>query len=309
MIIVEASTPTPPDERPPHVRPHIAPRLRLGMMLTGVDGSTWDLYDGPVRVVSGAQGFGAAKPEHRWKSAPAIDGSTWSGSRTPQRAMTLPVYIHTADSMEWRDIDAAFWDAIDPSGECELRVETPDNRWRTLRMRYDDGADAQIDTDPLLLRYVTYALSFIAADPFWHGPPVTRQFKLGAMQPLFPGPPFNINPSNVLGAASIANPGDVETWPVWVVRGPFDGFTVGLGESVVSYVGPAAAGDSVTIDMHPHMLTIRNAAGADRWANATQVEMAALPPGENVDLNLALSGANAETRIELQYVPRYRRAW
>lgn len=308
MIIVETGT-TPDENTPPPVRPHINPRHRLGVMLTGVDGSTWDLYDGPVRLLSGATGFGSARPEHRWKTSPAIDGSTWGGARTPHRELTLPVYIHTPSSLEWRDVDAAFFDAIDPAGECTLTVVTPEGRWREIDVRYDDGGDAQLDVDPLLLRYATYALSFVAADPYWHGQSIVRQFMTGEIRDLFPGPPFDINPSNIIGLATVTNPGDVDAWPVWTVDGPFSAFTIGLGDATVEWEGSVTAGQSIVIDMHPRMLTIRDGSGGDRWDGTTKVEFAAIPPGDDVDLGLSLTGATAETRISLQFTPRYRRAW
>lgn len=304
MIIVEITTE--PDEPDEPVPPNIPAKYHSHYLLTGADGSTWDLCHGPVYLTEGATGFGTPKPENRWKESPNLDGAVWAGSRTPQRTLTLPLSIEARESLPWRDIYDAFFAAID--GSATLTVTTPDSLSRTLGIRYDDGADIDIEIDPLLRRSALYPLSFVAADPYWHGWPIVRTYELGAMDELFPGPPFHINPSNVLGSASVTNPGDVEAWPLWEVAGPFAGFSVGLGESLVSYAGPVAAGESIVIDMDPRMLTIRNQDGAERWSGATEVEFAPIPPGD-VPLDLALAGASSQSRITLQFVPRYRRAW
>lgn len=308
MIIVEVST-TPPDEPNAPTFPPPAPHLHNRYVLTGVDGSTWDLCDGPVWLTEGATGFGLAKPEHRWKSSPAVDGAVWGGSRTPERTLTLPLSIEASESMEWLDIYDAFFDAIDPAGECTLTVVRPDRIQRSLLVRYDDGADVEIDVDPLLRRSALYPLSFVAGDPYWAGFPIARAFQLGEESNLFPGPPFHINPSNVLGSATVTNPGDVDAWPIWEIVGPFGGFSVGLGASSVAYSGPVAAGETIVIDTTPRMRTIRDGDGVDRWAGATEVDFQPIPPGEHVDLSLTLTGANADTRIRLEFTPRYRRAW
>jgi len=306
VIIVEVSDepeePTEPDVPPPN----IPAKYSNHYLLTGADGSEWDLCNGPVFITEGASGFGTPKPENRWKESPAIDGAVWAGARVPQRTLTLPLSIEARDSLPWRDIYDAFFAAIDD--EATLTVTTPDARSRSIDIRYDDGADIEVEVDPLLRRQALYPLSFIAGDPYWHGQPVARAYKTGDPQPLFPGPPFHIIPSNVLGSATVTNPGDVDAWPQWEVLGPFDGFTVGLGDSRVSYTGPVAAGERVIIDMDPHMLTIRDGKGNDQWDGVTEADFAAVPPGD-VHLDLSLSGASLSTRIRLSFVPRYRRAW
>lgn len=310
MIILPAVVVTPPDTgNPPFVPPYIDERVGLGVMLVGVDGSTWDLYDGPVRLLSGSTGFGTPKPTHWWRESPAIDGGRWQGMRTGIRdTISMPIYIHDPDSLGWRDTDAAFFDAISPDGECQMMVTTPDAETRTLTMRFVDGGDAQYDVDPLLLRYGAYSLQFAAADPYWLTDPIVQTFQNATAQPLFPGPPFNINPANTLASGVASNPGDVAAWPRWKITGPFTAFTVGVGDSIVQWSGSKPSG-YVVVDMDPRARTIVDEAGADAWLQVTEADFAPIPAGADVPLSLDVAGGTGTTSIELAFTPRYRRAW
>lgn len=312
MIIVQQVVPdTTPTDTGGFTLPLVEPRLGLGVMLTGTDGSTWDLYNGPVRALAGSSGFGAPTPEHWWRVAPALDGSTWAGYRVPQRDINLPVYIHESTSLGWRDTDAAFFKALNPSSECTLIVATPDGAVRSLPVRFAGGADVDFDVDPLIMRYAAYALTFSAADPYWQGSLVHTSFSVaGSVTTLFPGPPFNINSAYTTGTGTIANPGDVVSWPKWTVNGPYTGFTVGVGATTVVYSGTKAAGQSVTIDTDPRRRTVLNETGADEWVNLTTANFEPIPPGGVVTLSLSVTGATTSaTSIDMNFIPRYRRAW
>ncbi len=289
--------------------PGVEPRLGLGVTLIGVDGSTWDLFEGPVRLLSGSTGFGTVPPEHWWKTAPAIDGSQWAGMRTPQRDLTLPLYIHESTSMGWRATDAAFFAAVAPDGECQLVVVTPNQQTRTLLMRYTDGGDAAYDVDPLLLQYAAYPATFTAADPYWQGLPVTRSFLAVDALAFFPGPPWNIYSSSTLASGTENNPGDVPSWAQWTITGPCTGFSVGIGGSAVSSSVPLAAGATVTIDADPGQLTILHGDGSDAWADMDAVDFEPIPPGVDVPLTMTATGEGAGFEITLTYTPKYRRAW
>lgn len=311
MIILQQAPPAPPEtDDGGFTLPLVEPRLGLGVMLTGTDGSTWDLYNGPVRALAGSSGFGSPTPEHWWRTAPALDGSTWAGYRVPQREISLPVYIHEPTSLGWRDTDAAFFEGLNPALEATLTVVTPDGIVRSLPIRFSGGADVDFDADPLMMRYGAYSLTFTAADPYWQGALARTSFTVaGSAAALFPGPPFNINSGYTTGTGVISNPGDVVSWPKWTVNGPFTAFTVGVGATTVVYSGTKTAGQSVTIDTDPRRRTVLNQAGGDEWAALTTANFEPIPPGANVTLSLSVTGSTTATSIDMTFTPRYRRAW
>lgn len=313
MIIITSTQVLDPDVKgldSPPPPPYVEPELGFAVMLTGVDGSSWDMYDGPVRLVSGARLFSTPDPEHWFKDAPGLDGSMWAGMRTPRGEPYLPVYIHEPTALDWRDTYAAFFRAVRPDGQCVLTVVTPDARSRSLTMRYMSGSNADYDVDPLLIRYGAYGLTFATEDPYWQGWPILTRFEDVTPLPRFPGPPWNINRTNTTESSSVTNPGDVDAWIKWKVHAPFTGFTVGVGDAFVTYAGAKTTG-WVEIDMDPRRQTIVDETGADVWLQITAADFASIPPGppgENADLNLNLVGAGVGTDIEMVFTPRYRQA-
>lgn len=305
IVVGPAQVVEPPPEPPP--TPTIEPRFGLGVMLVGGDGSTWDLYHGPVRLLAGASGFGPTDPEHWWKTSPSLDGSRWQGMRIPHKEMMLPLYIHTAGSIQWGNTSAAFFEAVDPSRECFLIVARPDGTQRQIPIRLESGGDVSYDVDPLLLRYGAYALSFVAADPFWQGPQVSTTFDVSTPTPLFPGPPFGIASSRSISSGAITNPGDFAAWPTWEVQGPATGFTLGIGLDVVTLVTNLTSTQQAIIDMRAN--TIRRSDGTDLWTSAPQADFAQIPAGVNVPLSMSISGAGAGTSITCSLIPLHRMAW
>lgn len=313
MIVVTSTTVVEPppsvgDLGFPGVSPPVERVTRLGVMLTGVDGSTWDLYNGPVVLMPGARFFSTPDPEHWFTDAPALDGSRWTGARVPRGEPYLPVFIDADDPLQWRDNYAAFMRAVRSPGLCYLTVVTPDSQSRTLAMRYVSGANAEYETDPLLIRYGAYGLTFATEDPYWQGWPIRTQFADIALQPRFPGPPWRINPTNTIGSTSVTNPGDVDAFGVWTVTAPFQGFTVGVGGETTTVVATKTTG-FVQIDNDPRRQTIRDETGADMSLAVVDAgDNPMIPAGAKVPLSLNLIGAGAGTSIELLFTPRFREA-
>lgn len=287
----------------------VDPRMHLGVLMTGVDGSTWDMYGGPVRLQAGVR-LGSAEPQHWTKDSPNLDGTAWQGLRLPASDPFWPVRVITpGGGLAFRDLVSAFRNAVGRgAGEVTMTVITPENRSRFLRARYVSGFNVQTDVDPIYHEHLVYGIDWLAADPFWHVPQSPIVFQAVDPVALFPGPPFAINPSNTVASASVLNPGDVGAWPVWTVAGPFTSFQVGVGASTVAVAVTKIAGESVTIDMDPRRRTVVDNAGANMWANVTDDTFAPIPPGES-DLSLAVTGSGTGTTISLTFDALYHEAW
>ena len=312
MIIVggtvEVDEPDIPDV-PVDRFPSPAPRLSSSLYLTGVDGSVWDLTNGPVRAQAGVK-LGPADPEHWTRESPALDGASWQGFRTPSGEVFLPVRVMADDSLGWRDVDAAFAKAIDPAGEVTVTLITPDARSRSVVGRYSEGLDAGFERDPLMMRHATYGITLATYDPFWRAPKHTVTFGVAESLSFFPGPPWALAPGNTTDAAVVTNPGDVAVWPKWTITGPFTAVTVGVGEAVVTLAATVTAGQSRVIDMDPRVRSIVTGTGADAWLDATTAEFAPIPAGTDVPLSVDLTGGTAgTTTIAVEFTPAHRRPW
>lgn len=276
--------------------------------LTGTDGSVWDLNRGPVALLPGVKLFGTPVVDHWWKTSPLVDGSRWLGYRTEQREVTLPVATEGRSWSDWRDLDRDFFTALDPAGEVTLTVTSPDSVSRSLDCRFVSDGDIEDDADPLLFGRKAYVLDLIAAQPFWRGRVVTRSFDVVDPVPFLdpPGPPIFLNSPSVSGATHIQNPGDVPAWPTWIVNGPYTGFTLGVGDSLISSTTPYAG--QLTIDSSPRKRTIVDDTGANRYASMDEVSFAPVPPGTDVPVTIKVFGAGPGTHVNVVLTPLYRRA-
>jgi hypothetical protein len=270
---------------------------------------TWDLSTGPVFALEGASGFGTPDVEHWYRAAPTLNGSIHMGSRVPQRELSLPLEIRDTTKELWLQHDRDFWKSLNPYDISYLRVTMPDATSRYLPVRYNSGGTAELEIDPMLRNQSIYDLELTAADPFWRGEHVEVTYTNVAPANLFPGPPFNINASSTTAEAHVTNPGDEPAWPQWVMNGPFTAATVGVGASLVTITANVLVNEQRIIDMDPNVRSITDQAGVDKWSDATAVAFEAIPPGIDVDLNLSVTGAGAETSIELHFDARYWRAW
>lgn len=325
MIVVVAQDVVEPPPPPP---PPNNPRLGIGLVLIGVDGSTWDLENGPVTIppdvvptvtateiaaLPGIVGLGDAEVEHKWAGGTVMDGSRWGSMRHLPRQVTLPLELASATSLGWRDLDAAWSDAIDPFGECTLVVTTPDGKWRTLHMRRDSTPDSEgYDIDPLLDRWAPYTAKFVAADPFWRGATVTRSF-IAEEQPEFFSAPgsgsvVNIGSSLTVDNAIVHNRGHVPTWPVYTVTGPVTGFTAGVGTNLIEY-GAVPDGEQIIVDTQPTRQSVLTGNGVDAWSGVIERDFAPIPVGADVLVTAALVGPGIASQISVSFIPGYRRAW
>lgn len=311
MIIVQQAVVTPPDGGDggsPYIPPSPIrePRLNLAVILTGVDGSSWDMYGGPVRLAKGVR-WGIANPTHWTTEAPGVDGAQYQGFRTGPVDPFWPVVLMEDTSLGWRDTCQAFMAALDPSGEVTMTVLTPDGQARWRKARYVSGFDDAQDRDPLMMRYGTFGLEFLAVDPYWHTDQIAVPFVAVDPPAFFPGPPWHIGQSSVAnGGAIVSVPGDVAPWPVWTASGPFTGFSAGVGDSVVTYEGSKAAGQQVVIDMRPGSRSVLNEAGGKEWLGLTAATFAELPVGQDVELAVDITGPGSGSSLLLSFLPNFR---
>jgi hypothetical protein len=158
--------------------------------------------------------------------------------------------------------------------------------------------------------YTGYGITWDAADPFWRGSPVSVRFEYPSATPaFFTGPPFRLAPSQVLGSATVTNPGDVDSSAVLRIEGPFSSFTADVGPAHVEASGLSKPlGGWVEVDMTPSKLTILDEEGTDLWGSVDDVIFETIPPGVT-EVSTTLAGASAGSAVSVAFTPRYRRAY
>lgn len=317
MIIVAGTATVPSvDEASEVVLPELPPRPSSAIVFTGSDGSSWDLINGPVRLAPGVVGFLPGDIQRRWSESPMVDGALNRGYQVPVLPITLPVVISAPDGLAMRDIERDLWAGLSPDEVCYLTLTTPDAVSRTIPVWFDGVGNPTLDRDPILMGSIAYPLGFTAADPFWRGEPDDRVF-----EPVINPPDFYATGSTTdlfvlvsdrtTDTSTISNLGDVAAWPLYAVTGPVGGFTVGVGDSVITY-GAVAAGVTVWIDAHPARRTIGFTRGGNdeaAWLNVSARAFAPVPPGAEVEIvtTLLTPADGAEVLVEL--TPLYRRPW
>lgn len=309
MIIVPRSiiVEEPPGEITTRFTHHA--RQGVGVFLTGVDGSVWDLVNGPVLMQEGAR-LAYADPEHKTRQAPSLDGATWQGFRTPPGELFLPVRVTAVDSLEWRDVDSAFATAVDPSGEVTVTVITPDSMSRTVTGRYAEGLDASLVRDPLLLRHAVYGMTFDTLDPFWRSPKNILVFGVVEGTAFFPGPPWVLNPGSISDTSTVTNQGSVPVWPKWTITGPYTSVTIGVGDDVVTLDTAIIEGESRVIDMDPRERSIVDEDGNDVWIEATDAAFASIPVGVEIPLSIDVADGDPDTTtVTVEFTPGHRKPW
>jgi hypothetical protein len=284
----------------------------------GVDGSTWDLRNGEVRLALSSTGWGLAELTTFVQSNGVRDGQRATGWRAEPRTLQWPMKkgYGTWSSRQFLEVDRAWWAACLPHKSGTVRVTGPDGLQRTLRARVTADGPYTMEYDPSDVLVEDFSLALTADDPWWKGPQTFTPYGVSAVATPFYGPsgygpPFYISAGNSSGSQPISNPGDVDAWPVWTLTGPLSTFTITHPDGgQVAGAPNLLAGEQLVIDTRPGAkFATRTAADgttSDYTPSLTSWDWRPIPAGTTQNIAVALTGTGgAVAAIE----PRYFRAW
>lgn len=279
--------------------------------LIGADGSEWNLCEGPVRLMPGVIGLEEPEAALYVDEYANVDGGLFRGWRTKPRNVALPVQIETETPEEFLQVRNAWHKALGtPADSVTWRVAPPGQDERTLDMRFVPLGSYSRDADTGLSLSETYPLVFTAPDPYWKGEPIEYLWftQTGTFPNALAGPyALNIAPGSTVASASVTNTGDVPTYAIWRLDGPFDaGAQVGIGTEIITVPFSMTAGQYLIIDTRPTQLKAYDHTGARRTADLGTREFATIPPGQDVALNLAFTGTGS---ISVSITPSFFRAY
>jgi hypothetical protein len=285
------------------------------------DGTVWPLMapqTGVFTMAEGVSGLGAAAIEI------TVDERSRGGGRVRHvqpgsRTIVWPLYVqgdtHTEFIQTWRAVTKAFTQTTQ-LGPGQLEIARPDGSARRVDAYYQAG----IDTSGKQGYGITsdfFVLSLLCEDPYWRDAQpqrLHREFSAG-VDYLSPYP--SVSSSQVLGATTLVNPGDVEAWPQWTMTGPAslltatrqdtgDAFSLNPSATAIGH-GNLTAGQYVTVDTDPPRVRYMdgtNWSGALNWPGAV---LWSVPPGQT-DVTFDLTGAAAGSAVDMTFYPRYETA-
>lgn len=290
----------------------------LGLTYVDPDGQEWDLTDRDNGVVATACAGISGPPVAATRLPLPGGGSLPQSYQAASRNITLGVHVSMPTQDDYLTLcdqwARAIWnERLGEPAPGLFVLSRPDGSARQIEVNCVDGAD-QTDADATKsgLTWSTYTLTFTADDPMWSdADPIVLTFGTNSAPGVPAMPPIRLAPATLLGANTVVNSGDADSYPVWTIYGPGQptitnnttGRSFGLGVTL-------ASGEVITVDTRPTLQSAVDGLGNDRWTDllkSSPRDLWALVPGTN-DINLSLSGSGTGSQIVLTYTRRWLRS-
>lgn len=304
-------TVTPPRPPPPPVDPYTNSRI-AGTWLGG-NGDLIFMTDCSQGIDWQAGRSGVDMPPFDLQEDPypgghgVIPGSVRAGPRT----IILPTLVHLADFSPWRALQQRFARALNPlNGPGTLTINQPDGTARHIQALYQAGAEGDGIVDFRGLWFRKWAVSLRAAQPFWLGEPVAPVVFKNTASAGFLGAhflPIHLDASQVLGATSVVNVGDVEAFPVWRVNGPATVVTLTNDTTgkTLTITHTMTGAEWLEVDTRPLHKSITSDAGVNLWDTVSvSPSLWSLEPGQN-HITISVTGATVDTEATMTYDPLF----
>lgn len=242
---------------------------------------------------------------------PGQAGSQLREVRVATRDAVLPFYMEQSSDTALRDLLRSLARRLNPSrGDGRLRHIATDGTTRDLTCRYTGGLEGARVTGQATANTRKGALLFRAHDPFWYDATPTTVTYVTAPPQAFLGDPFlplKLTSDTVFGTQTVDNTGDVESWPVWTVKGPaagirLDNVTTG---KVIDLPITLTAAQTVVVDTRPFKKTVRRDDGTNLYGSLTATSsLWPLIEGAQT-VRIEVPGSTADTYATLMYARRY----
>lgn len=282
-------------------------------------GTRWPMTDLSANwytLAEGVSGLGAA-PYVLTSDDHPRGGARLRHVQPQPRTIVWPLFVkgadHTLFTANWRALARAFTRTL-RDGPGTLEVARPDGSVRTIAVHYSAGYDGrgQVATG---ITWDSAVLTLWCEDPYWVDVQAVSVHRETGTQVDYLEPYPSVSSSQVLGATTVDNPGDVDVWPVWVITGPAtsitftredtgETFTLDMDDTVH---GALLDGETVTVSTDPPRVrsdSDENLVDGLNWPTAV---LWALPPGET-PVTFQLDGAAAGSAVDLLFHPRYETA-
>ncbi len=267
----------------------------------------WDVY-----------GRGAPPVFIEEDEVPGLAGSRVRSVRHKARDFSLPLRLSgdgddVAVRAQIRDLVAR----LDPTrGDVRIRITAPGGDQREITCRYQGGLELSErlgeTSAPGLQRGTPM---FRAHDPYWYDvSDVTDEYELGgATATWFSGKwfPLRLSNSEIFSSPTLDNPGDVEAWPVWRIRGPGSAITLRnlTTGRLLTLDLTLDDGEEVEIDTRRGRKWVRLDDGSTTGVNVfaalgSSPDLWPLAYGSN-SLSVEMGSSSATSRVFVRFTPPY----
>lgn len=324
MPLITAAVTTPEEPTTPPVEvPEIGYASITYIDPTGTRWPMTDLSADWYTLAEGVSGLGAAPYTLTSDSHPR-GGARLRYVQPQPRSIVWPLLVKGADHQSftdnWRALARAFTRTLrdrDADGKPvpgRLEVARPDGGVRSIDVYYSSGWDGRGQT-ATGITWDSAVVTLWCEDPYWvDAVPVTVHRESGSGADFLEPYP-TVSSSQVLGATTVTNPGDVDVWPTWLISGPASAITFTREDTGEAFTldmtdtdhGALLLGETVTISTDPPRVrsgTGENLIAGLNWPDAV---LWSLPPGKTA-VTFQLDGALAGSAVDLTFHPRYETA-
>ena len=181
---------------------------------------------------------------------------------------------------------------------------------RDLYCRYVNGLEGGTQKGQTWLKTV---LVVSAPDPFYYANSlaVSQEFTVGEVQRSLPWPPVKVSKSQIAESMVETNSGEVLSWPVWELHGPFTYAKMAHSDTGEEFEITATKVEGEIIDIDTRTLfktVVDRATGDNLWGLVSPGgEMFPIVPGVN-NMTVSMNDATAASKVVLNYTPRFLRA-
>ncbi|WP_327294459.1 phage tail family protein [Streptomyces sp. NBC_01197] len=283
--------------------------------LTSFSNSLWP----GIFVQPGATGLDAPPFELHSDDSPNLDGGMFRSARAVAREIMIPLVIYGVDRQTMKGIQKKLTSALNPKkGYCVIKFVEGNAVPRHLYCYYKGGMEGSEDASTAGFHWKKYGLTFTAFDPYFYSDSLeAAQWSFGTGSPFLPTTgaflPLNLNAGLVSSSAvEVDNPGDVEAWPVWKLKGPIrsftftspDGDSFGIsaptdGSNII------AGGRTLTIDTRPGYKSLKDDLGTNYWPLLDPNPVLWSIPDGVSDCTVSILPGSSTAVVQLTYSPRY----
>src|SRR5690606_11171214 len=289
-------------------------------------GTRWPMTDLAAdwyTLAEGVSGLGAA-PYTVTTDLHPRGGSRVRHVQPQARTIVWPLLVkgvdHMAFTRNWRAVGQAFTRTLRPGPDGRpvspgvLEVARPDGTARRIRVVYYEGWDGRGQT-ATGITWDSAVLTLLCEDPYWEDVQAQTVHRESGTQVDYLVPYPSVSSSQVLGATTVTNPGDVDVWPVWTVTGPASAITFTRDDTEESFTldmtatahGPLLEGETVTISTYRPRVRASSGENLVSGLNWPEAVLWSIPPGQT-PVTFALAGAETGSAVDLAFHSRYETA-
>lgn len=262
---------------------------------------------------AGASGFGVAPTDLNLREG-AGDGAVFRGSKRKTRYIDMPIIIFGSSAQDIEDKQrrlVRLWN--DKYSTPRLVATYEDGSKWSVNIHYAGGADLVFgseDTDGKT--YATWLVSLACPDPFFTAltPVVIDPIKAanagrGLIRTGGGGlARLRLSSSQTIGSFQITNPGDIDAFPIWRVKGPGDSFqaTRAIDGASFTYSSAFLITDVITINTKTKKVTDQT--GANKYGSLPGApKLFSIPAGIS-NISVLIPNATADTQVDMSFYPR-----